>query len=253
MQRVLNMSAYRFVAIDDAAGLRDAIAALANRLGLKGSVLIAAEGINLFLAGAPAAVREFVAWLQAHRRFTGLQTTESGSADVPFGRLQVQVKREIIRMNEPAVRPAAGRAPAIGAATLAAWLDRGCDDGGRPLLLLDTRNTFEVEQGRFRGAVDWRLDKFGDFPRAARSHRASLAGRTVVTYCTGGIRCEKAAVFLAQAGVPDVLQLHGGILGYFQTVGERHFDGSCFVFDRRGAIEPGRPAAASNSSMPCPA
>ena len=253
MPPILNISAYRFVAIDDPQRLRDAIARQAAALALRGSVLIAAEGINLFLAGAPAAVREFIAWLRADDRFAGLRPTESGSNELPFGRLRVKVKAEIIRMNRPTIRPELRRAPAVDAATLARWLDDGHDVAGRPVLLLDTRNAFEVDQGRFRGALDWRLGRFGEFPAAAHRHRDRLAGATVVTYCTGGIRCEKAALLLAQAGVDNVLQLDGGILGYFQRVGNRHFDGDCFVFDQRTALDADRaqpPADRGSAALP---
>ncbi len=234
---LLHIAAYRFVVIDDPEALRESVALRAAALELRGSVLLAAEGINLFLAGTPAAVHEFLGWLRSDPRFAGLRAFESRAERMPFARLQVKVKPEIIRMNRPAVRPQAGRADCIDASTLAAWLDRGCDDEGRPLTLLDTRNGFEVDQGRFRGAIDWRIASFGEFPAAAARRQAELQGTTVVTYCTGGIRCEKAALLLAESGAEKVLQLDGGILGYLQQVGARHFDGSCFVFDARGAID----------------
>jgi len=125
----------------------------------------------------------------------------------------------------------------VDAATLARWLDAGCDDEGRPVVTLDTRNAFEVGHGRFRGAIDWQLSRFGEFPAAALARRAELEGKTVVSYCTGGIRCEKAALVLAEAGVANVLQLEGGILTYFETVGGRHYSGTCFVFDAREALD----------------
>lgn len=236
MNNVLNVSAYRFVALPDAPALRERLAARAQALGLKGTILLAQEGINLFLAGAPASVRDFLDGLRADARFAGLQAKESWSQAVPFRRLLVKVKREIIRMNQPAVRPAAGRAPALGAATLKRWLDRGQDDAGRPVVLLDTRNAFEVDQGTFAGAVDWRLARFSDFPAALQRHGAELAGKTVVSFCTGGIRCEKAALVLREAGLESVWQLEGGILKYFEEAGSAHFVGECFVFDERQAL-----------------
>jgi UPF0176 protein len=234
---ILNISAYLFTPLCDTAALRESIRSRAAALALKGTVLLAAEGINLFLAGPPAELRGFVAWLRADPRFSALRTKESWSRDVPFGKLLVKVKREIIRMNHPAIQPSSERAPAVDAKTLARWLDAGCDDDGRPVVMLDTRNAFEVEQGRFRDAIDWKLAKFGDFPAAALAHRDALKDRTVVSYCTGGIRCEKAALFLQEAGVERVLQLEGGILQYFEETGGRHFDGTCFVFDERVALE----------------
>lgn len=240
--RTLNIAAYRFVAIDDAPALRERIRSEAAARGLKGTVLLAAEGINLFLAGAAEALHEFVAWLGEDARFAGLEIKQSWSEAPPFGRLLVKVKREIIRMDRPAIRPERGRAPSVDGATLARWLDAGHDDSGRPVVTLDTRNAFEVEHGRFAGAIDWRLQRFGEFPRALEANRAALAGKTVVSYCTGGIRCEKAALLMAEAGVENVLQLDGGILKYFEQTGGRHFEGRCFVFDERetlsAALEP---------------
>ena len=234
---ILNAAAYRFVALTDAALVRERLFDRALAWGLKGTVLLADEGINLCIAGPTGAVREWLAALQADARFAGLAPKESFSADVPFRKLVVKVKREIIRMNHPMIRPAAGRAPAVDAVTLARWLDAGVDDAGRPVVMLDTRNAFEVNAGRFRGALDWRIARFSEFPDAALAHRDGLRGKTVVSYCTGGIRCEKAALFMAEAGAENVLQLDGGILRYLEEVGGRHFDGSCFVFDERETLD----------------
>jgi Predicted sulfurtransferase len=235
---VLNISAYRFVPLHDCAALRESIRSQAVQRGLKGTVLLAEEGINLFLAGAPEAVRGFVAWLQADARFADLAPKESWSAHVPFRKLQVKVKREIIRMNHPAIRPHEGRAPAVDARTLERWLAQGHDDEGRPVVTLDTRNAFEVDYGTFEGAIDWRIRKFSEFPQAVLEHRDELQGKTVVSFCTGGIRCEKAAIFMREAaGLERVYQLDGGILKYFEETGGRHFRGSCFVFDEREALD----------------
>ena len=233
----LNLSAYRFVPLDELAALRQRTFDSAAAAGLKGTVLLAEEGINLFVAGAPDAARAWLAGLRADPRFAALDVKESYSDELPFRRLKVRVKREIIRMNQPQVQPAAARAPALDAATLARWLDAGRDDAGRELVLLDTRNGFEVDAGAFVGALDWRLEKFSDFPSAAAAHRGALDGRTVVTYCTGGIRCEKAALALQTAGVERVWQLDGGILRYLEQVGGRHWQGRCFVFDERESLD----------------
>jgi UPF0176 protein len=233
----LNLSAYRFVALDDLAALRQRIFDAAHAAGLKGTVLLADEGINLFVAGAPEAARAWLFGLRADPRFAPLDVKESLSDSLPFRRLKVKVKREIIRMNQPQVRPAFARAPALDATALARWLDAGRDDAGRDVVMLDTRNGFEVDAGAFDGALDWRLTKFSDFPSAIAEHRAALEGRTVVTYCTGGIRCEKAALALRSAGVENVWQLDGGILRYLEQVGARHWHGRCFVFDERGSLD----------------
>jgi UPF0176 protein len=227
---VLNISAYRFEPIADPHSLRETLRERARSLDLKGTILLASEGINLFLAGAPEAVRGFVAAL-------GLEGKESWSASQPFRKLLVKVKREIIRMNHPAIQPAQGRAPAIDAPTVKRWLDQGHDDEGRPVVTLDTRNAFEVDQGTFEGAIDWRIAKFSEFPAAFEAHRRELEGKTVVSFCTGGIRCEKAAIYMREAGIANVWQLEGGILKYFEEAGGAHFRGECFVFDGRGALD----------------
>ncbi len=199
---ILNISCYLFVSLADAPALRERLHARADALGLKGTVLLAEEGINLFLAGAPEAVNTWVAELRADPRFATLAPKESWSEHQPFKRLKVKVKPEIIRMNRPTVRPdQAPRAPALPPATLARWLGQGHDDDGREVVMLDTRNGFEVDVGAFDGAIDWRLHKFSDCPEALAAHRDELAGKTVVSYCTGGIRCEKAAMVLEAEGL----------------------------------------------------
>jgi len=202
-------------------------------------VLLAEEGINLFLAGPADAVGRFVGMLAADARFADLAPKQSWSDQQPFRKLLVKVKREIIRMNHPAIRPQAGRAPAVDAATVRRWLDQGHDDAGRPVVTLDTRNDFEVDAGTFEGAIDWRLSRFSDFPAAVQAHLPELQGKTVVSFCTGGIRCEKAALYLREAGLQDVWQLDGGILRYFEEVGGAHYRGHCFVFDERRAVDEG--------------
>ena len=236
MKSILNVSAYKFVSLNDPTAWRGAIRAQALAYRLRGTLLLAEEGINLFMAGAPEAMRAFLQWLRAQTPFADLVTKESESDELPFGKLIVKVKPEIIRMNHPMIRPQNERAPAVDAKTLARWLAAGHDDHGRPVVTLDTRNAFEVDHGRFAGAHDWRIAKFSDFPAALLAHRDELAGKTVVSYCTGGIRCEKAALLMRELGVENVLQLEGGILQYFKEVGGQHFEGNCFVFDEREAL-----------------
>ena len=235
---VLNISAYLFTELKDTSVLREACHAQAKALSLKGTVLIADEGINLFLAGPAHAVRAFVAWLQQDPRLASIAPKESWSDSQPFRKLLVKVKNEIIRMNHPAIQPQTGRAPAVDAATLKRWLDAGHDDQGRPVVTLDTRNAFEVDEGSFVDALDWRIDKFSDFPAAAQQHLSDLQEKTVVSFCTGGIRCEKAAIYLRELGLHEVYQLEGGILKYFEEVGSAHYNGHCFVFDERRGVNP---------------
>jgi UPF0176 protein len=243
VNQVLNISGYKFVALEEPHALRARFKASASELGLRGTILLADEGINLFLAGAAAGIDRFLQDLRGVPDLCDFEAKQSWSDFQPFRKLLVKVKREIIRMNHPAIRPEKERAPAVDAATAKRWLDQGHDDEGRALVMLDTRNGFEVDHGSFTGAVDWRLEKFSDFPKALASHRGELEGKTVLSYCTGGIRCEKAALYMQEAGLPHVWQLDGGILKYLEETGGAHFEGKCFVFDEREALDPQLAAA----------
>ncbi len=236
------VAAYRFVDIGDGPALRESLATSAQRHGILGTLIVANEGINFTLAGTHAGMKTWLDGLQSDSRFAQLDTKTHQADAPPFRHLRVKFKPEIIRMDQPHIRPAAQRAAAVDAATLKRWLDMGHCDAGRPVVMLDTRNGFEVDAGAFDGALDWRLNKFSDFPAALEKHRDALRGKTVVSYCTGGIRCEKAALWMAQAGVENVKQLDGGILRYFehsaQSIGPAdpvtpHWHGQCFVFDER--------------------
>ncbi|HQY75359.1 MAG TPA: sulfurtransferase [Rhodoferax sp.] len=237
MNTVLNISSYKFVPLPDAPALRETLLARALRRDLKGTILLAEEGINLFLAGPAEDVRGFITELQTDPRFADIAPKESWSDTRPFRKMLVKVKGEIIRMNYPTIRPAEGRAPAVAPATVKRWLDQGHDDAGRPVVTLDTRNDFEVDAGTFEGAIDWRITKFTEFPQAVLDHKAELEGKTVVSFCTGGIRCEKAAILMQEMGLDHVVQLEGGILKYFEETDGSHYRGSCFVFDERRAVD----------------
>ncbi len=214
MSSVVNIAAYKFVSLEALPELRAQLLAEAGAAGLKGTILLAEEGINLFLAGTADGIDAFLRDLRGDARFADLEVKFSHSAQVPFRKLLVKIKREIIRMDHPTIRPEAGRAPGVDAKTLARWLAQGADDNGRPVVMLDTRNAFEVDEGTFRDAIDWRIDRFTQFPAAVQAHRAELEGKTVVSFCTGGI------------------------LKYFEETGGPGFDGKCFVFDERISLDP---------------
>ena len=238
MNAVLNVSGYCFARLDDPQALRSTLLEAAAERHLKGTILLAHEGINLVLAGAESGIEGLLAIIRGQHGLHGFDTKRSWSPTQPFRKLLVKVKAEIIRMNHPAIAPQDGRAPAVDARTVRRWLDQGHDDEGRPVVTLDTRNAFEVDHGTFDGAIDWRLRKFSDFPAALQAHKADLEGKTVVSFCTGGIRCEKAALVMREAGLDHVWQLEGGILKYFEEAGGAHYHGTCFVFDEREALDP---------------
>lgn len=236
---ILNVAAYHFVVIDDPAALAAELREACEAAQLRGTVLIAEEGVNLFLAGDAVRVRALVDDLRADSRFADMRPKFSDSSTQPFARLKVKVKPEIISFRQPGTTPLeVERAPAIRPADLARWIEQGCDDDGRRLVLLDTRNRDELQYGTFTGALTLGIDRFTDLPAAMQPHMADLADSAVVSFCTGGIRCEKAAMWLQQNGLDHVWQLDEGILGYFEQVGGLGYDGRCFVFDERVALDP---------------
>jgi len=236
---IVNTAAYHFVAIAEPQTLADAVHARAEALGLKGSVLVAPEGINLFLAGDEAGIEAFYAWLREDARLQALPIKYSHSVAMPFARLKVKCKDEIISFRRDDASPlAAARAPAVSPAVLRQWLRQGHDEQGRRVVMLDTRNQQEIEYGTFAGALTLPITRFTELPAALAEHREALADATVVSFCTGGIRCEKAALWMRADGMDNVLQLDGGILGYFEAVGGEGYEGRCFVFDERVALDP---------------
>ncbi|MFM8465512.1 MAG: rhodanese-like domain-containing protein, partial [Burkholderiaceae bacterium] len=138
----------------------------------------------------------------------------------------------------PLIQPAfqIGRAPAVSAPDLKRWLDQGHDDEGKPVVMVDTRNAFEVDVGTFDKTLEYRINKFSEFPEVIAQNKSKLNDKTIVTFCTGGIRCEKAAIYMRHIGYDSVYQLDGGILKYFEEVGGAHYNGDCFVFDQRTAL-----------------
>lgn len=243
--QVVNVAAYKFIAIPHPAQWQVPVQDKCAELDLKGTVLLAEEGINFSLAGTREAIDTILEFFRTDPTFEGrlvnLETKESLSDAQPFGRMLVRLPREIITMRHPTIRPEGARAPAVAPATLKAWLDKGCDDEGRQVVLLDTRNNYEVEVGTFKGAVDLNIETFGQFPdaiKATTNDDKYQQDQTIVSFCTGGIRCEKAALYMQEIGFPRVFQLEGGILRYFEEIGGDHWQGECFVFDERGALNP---------------
>ncbi len=233
-----SIAAYRFTLIADPIALAEVLRERAEIGSLLGTVLVAGEGINLFLAGQSDAVDAWLHALRCDARFADLEVKRSRSRSQPFARLKVKVKTEIISFRRERASPLDNRAPSVSPRTLARWIADGHDDDGRRLVLLDTRNREEVEHGSFAGALHLPIDRFTDFPQHLAAHREALSDATVVSFCTGGIRCEKAALHMRSEGMRNVWQLDGGILGYFEQIGGAGFDGNCFVFDERIALTP---------------
>jgi UPF0176 protein len=230
--KILNIAAYRFVTLDNLPELRGWLLDVCAEENLRGTILLAPEGINLSLAGPAEGVASLRRVLAADDRLAGMDFRESWSSGTPFRTLKVKVKSEIIAFGVPGIDPARDPAPALEPVRLKAWLDEG-----RDVILVDTRNAFEVAHGSFERAVHLGNDTFRGFAARARLLPVADPDTPVVTFCTGGIRCEKAAPLLRQFGHRNVFQLSGGILRYFECVGSAHYRGACFVFDERIGLD----------------
>jgi len=233
MLPIVNIAAYQFVSLSDLDRLRPELLAVCQEQGLRGTILLSPEGINLFLAGSREGIDAFLQHVRGIPGLEGLPVKESYSEKIPFNRMLVKIKAEIIAFGVAGIEPGHYTSRRISPHDLKQWLDEG-----RPVTLLDTRNRFEVRTGTFQNAIEIQVDDFRHFPEAVEQLPEELKQQPVVTFCTGGIRCEKAAPFLERAGFQDVYQLDGGILKYFEECGGAHYNGDCFVFDQRVALNP---------------
>jgi UPF0176 protein len=232
----LNLATYRFVDLHQLDALRDQFLAWGELLNLKGTVLLAEEGINAFLSCGLEPFEQLQTFVNEDLRLRDLDWKQSWSTTPSFKRWKVKIKPEIITFRKDGIKPSAQRAPAVSPLTLKRWLDCGHDDDGLPVRLLDTRNDFEVAQGTFEGALDPNIQKFSELPDWIARQDESLKQERIVSFCTGGIRCEKSALYMADLGFQHVSQLEGGILRYFEEVGQDHWQGNLFVFDERRGV-----------------
>lgn len=233
---ILNTSGYVFVPLADPEHCRVRLCQAAQQHDVLGTVVLSREGVNAFLAGPSADVRAFHACIEEviDQPFS---VRESWSHAPPFKRLRMRVKDEIITMGVPHIDPLQEQAPSITPSTFRRWCEQGHDDAGRPVRVLDTRNTYEHRLGKFEGAHTLNLQQFTQFPEAVRPLVTEAPQETVwLTYCTGGVRCEKAALSMKQQGALQVYQLQGGILSYLEHCGSALWSGECFVFDKRMAV-----------------
>jgi UPF0176 protein len=226
--------------------LRDQLIALCRQWELKGTILLSTEGINLFVAGTPQSAELLLNHIRSISGLETLQPKVSESAEQPFNRMLVRIKKEIIAFGIPEIDPARHTSPRLPAKTLKQWLDEG-----RPIILLDTRNDYEVRLGTFENAIPIGIDHFREFPAAVGKLPENMKDQPVVTFCTGGIRCEKASPFLELKGFKEVFQLEGGILKYFEECGGAHYQGECFVFDQRVGLDPSLHESGSTQCFNC--
>ncbi len=240
---------YRFTSFPDPDALRAPLLAACEDAGVRGTLLLAREGINGTIAGPPAGLEAVLAHIRALPGCDALDVKFSEAAAMPFARMKVRVKREIVTMGEPAIDPALSAGTYVDPHD---WNALIADPG---TLVIDTRNDYEVAIGSFAGAVDPHTPSFRDFPAWFRANReALLAGkRRVAMFCTGGIRCEKSTAFLRAEGVAEVYHLRGGILKYLEDVPAHQslWRGECFVFDERVSLGHGLAPGTHAICQPC--
>jgi len=229
---IVNLSAYKFIRLERLPTLRAQLEKTCQRGYLRGTILLSHEGINMNLAGNREAIDSFKHEMQSDPRFKSLSFKESISEKFPFERLKVKVKKEVITMGVGDIKPEQCTAKHLPAKQFKSWLDTS-----KEMMILDTRNRYEIEHGTFDKAVDLGIDNFREFPQALAQFMRDKKDQLMVLFCTGGIRCEKASALLLKQGHKNVYQLDGGILKYFEECGRAHYRGNCFVFDERIAVD----------------
>ncbi len=234
--KLVNLGYYRFFPlakeISPLPELRVRLRTLCEELRIKGTILLAEEGINVMMSGTRESIDAFKQFSREHLGIQDRLFKESLVEEDSFKGLWIRIKKEIISVGDPEIRPDLKTAPRLSPAEMKQWLDER-----RPMILLDTRNDYEYQVGTFEGAVEMGLDCSRDFTKKAAENVEKWKGVPVVTFCTGGIRCEKASAALMKLGLNEVYQLDGGIVRYLEENGSAHFRGTCFVFDRRKAVD----------------
>ena len=228
----LHYSGYQFFDLNDPRSIRDSILAKGKELDIRGTLLMGEEGANIGISGLPENLKAFEDYLSQEFRFPKFIWKVSENPEHTYRRMLVKVKKEIVTTGYPDIRPDKFTGPYLPPAEFHDWLNNRND-----FLLLDTRNDYEVRLGKFKGAKDLAVGSFKKFLEVVNEWTEEEKKKPVVTYCTGGIRCEKATpIMLQKMGFEKVYQLEGGIIKYLEEFGAGHFEGECFVFDRRLGI-----------------
>ena len=231
---IVNLSGYRFVHLDDLPAIQSWLKEGLAQIGIMGSIMLASEGINVSMAGTVEEIQQARALLNDDERFADMWLKESFSEQVPYRRLRVRVRTEIIAFDGQAsesLKAARPKAPAIAPETVKQWLDES-----RDITLFDTRNDYEIVSGTFPQSIHVNIKHFRNFKEAVEKALAEgtiALEKPMVTYCTGGIRCEKAAPWLLEQGFKEVYQIDGGVINYLERCDGAHWQGDCFVFDDR--------------------
>ncbi|MBE7382233.1 MAG: rhodanese-related sulfurtransferase [Leptolyngbya sp. SIO1E4] len=226
---------YKFVPIQDCAELQRSLQTLCVSINLRGTILLAAEGINATIAGRDDSVAQLIDWLQCDRRFSDLTVKIAATAESPFGRMKVKIKSEIVTLGQPAVSPN----QQVGTYVSPREWNHLISDP--EVVLVDARNEYEVNIGTFKGAINPHTQAFRQLPDYVKTHLNPQEHKKVAMFCTGGIRCEKATSYLLQRGFEEVYHLQGGILKYLEEIPETEslWEGECFIFDERVTVRHG--------------
>lgn len=233
MDQVVVAALYKFVTLDDYHALREPLLDACVAAGTRGTLLLAQEGINGTIAGSRQAIDQVMTYLRQDPRLVDIEHKESRDDHIPFYRMKVKLKKEIVTMGVDGVDPNQRVGTYV---TPEDWNELVNDP---EVLLIDTRNDYECDIGSFKGAIDPRTESFRDFPDYVRTHLDSRKHKKVAMFCTGGIRCEKASAFMLNEGFEEVYHLRGGILKYLQEVPPEQsiWEGECFVFDNRVSVD----------------
>lgn len=227
---ILNIAGYKFTALTNIEAMQKKLLAQCEMHNLRGTILLSKEGININLAGCLPSIASFKEYLQFDEQLSDITFRESYSLKTPFKRLKIKLKNEIITLRRPEVDSLKFRASTISPELFKQWLDEK-----RDITILDVRNDYEIKFGTFKNAINLHLNNFNEFPSSINQ---VAKNKPVVMFCTGGIRCEKAALYMLQESFPEIYQLEGGILNYFAQIGGDHYQGECFVFDNRISVNP---------------
>ena len=230
--KISNITGYKFIPITDRKSLQEKILKHSNKLSLKGTVLISEKGLNFSIAGENEAIQDFIKFLRSDKRFSEIDIKTTYNEYQPFRKMLVRIKKEIISMGIDEIDPSTFTGEKITPKELHEKLNNNED-----IILLDTRNEYEVRLGTFEDAVDLNLDSFRDFPNKIMSLDQKMKNKEIVMFCTGGVRCEKASALMLKNGFKNVKQIDGGVIKYFEDTGGSYWNGDCFVFDDRVALD----------------
>ena len=228
----LNVAGYKFDPLENLDSLIPKFQNKCDELGLKGSVYLSPNGINFSIAGTEENVDTYIKFMEEDSRFRDIPLKKTFSETQPFRRMKVRLKKEIISLGRDDINPSELTGNYISPKELFEMYEKKED-----VIVLDTRNEYETRVGIFENAIDLQLDTFRDFPSAIETLPVEYKDKQIVMYCTGGIRCEKASAVMMKAGFSDVKQLKGGVLNYFKETGGAYWNGDCFVFDERVALD----------------